>query len=56
MFYAAGGMNVPQAGADAEHLPSRASSSHPWLNFNFCFYETKIKEKGFRTADDILAE
>ena len=45
---------VPQVGADAEHLPPRAYASPPWLSFNFCFYETKIKEKDFCTTEDIL--
>ena len=35
------GASVPSAGA-----------SHPWLSFNFCFVETKIKEKVFRSAED----
>ena len=46
---------VPQVGADAEHLPPRADASPPWLSFNFCFYETKIKEKDFRSAADIFS-
>ena len=31
-----------------------ADASPPWLSFNFCFFETKIKEKDFCTAVDIL--
>ena len=31
-----------------------ADASPPWLSFNFCFYETKIKEKDFCTTEDIL--
>ena len=33
---------------------SSAGASPPWLGFNFCFFETKIKEKVFRAADDIF--
>ena len=50
MFYAVSGMNVSQVGADAEHLPSRTSSSHPWL----ILLRNKRKEKEQRIAVDIL--
>ena len=32
-----------------------ADASPPWLSFNFCFFETKIKEKVFRSAADIFS-
>ena len=33
---------------------SSAGASPPWLGFNFCFFETKIKEKVFCATVNIL--